>query len=1633
MFKHNAKITIGKYLLLAVFVICLIFTSFDFNEEYAYAVDVNGSSEIGVDLDVEDKLVNSQNNEILEVNSQDSQEVLSATRTPSGNSYSNIQDAVDAARDGDTILLKGTYYSSGNDCIMINKRLTITSDSMAVLNGNNLSMAFYINNTGAGSVFTNLKFIYAYGIFGSAVFVNAKNVKFGNCIFEDNHSNRGGALNSQYDLETASGLIVENCQFRRNNSYHYNITYSTSGAALTMYAKDSEVRNSIFEDNWVKSASTSFGGAIQVGMDEPGSNGKVINCVFKNNRAISFDDHSHGGAGCIRTGTSYTNCTFINNTADEGGALTYHGSGEIKNCTFINNTAGEFGGALSTGYQYEYMELTVTDCFFDGNSAPMGGAVQANGMNILINHSSFKNNNVSEYGGAIYARAEDVTIMDSIFDSNRACIDGGAIYIEGKNTFVDNSSFICNVAIPDINKLDDGLGGAIYINSSQALIKNSSFRLNTARNGSAIYYDKEGENLTLENNELFQNQAWVYGLPILARDIDYGDREEIKVILYGGNNIGDFDNLAVSNAIFNAASSANIAIDGEYPVYGATDSGELYQDSREYNIEVLLSILHEDGTLVYNETGHTSYLGEIIVDLDNLKPGKYFVSAMHYEDTYYKAIRNATTFAVNPKVDNEVKKSVSKEVANYEDVITWTITITNHGPNNSTHVRFQDVLPDGLIWLNDTSNGLYNHETGMLMLESLSVNETFAFDIITVINTTGEIINKANVTSNESDTNLSNNYAEKRLLINPSADISVVKSVSNARPNFNDTVVWTIEISNNGLDIAHNVEMRDLLPKSLIYVDSDGNYNVNSGIWAIEALDIGEKIRLNIECRVNGTGLIENSVSVNATEYDYDLTNNNCSERIFVSPASDLAIVKTVNASNVNFKDIVKWTLSILNKGPDNATNVKIRDLLPEGFICLNNDTFIIECIEVGQRVIIEIVTLVESTGEFVNYANASSDEYDYDLTNNEDEEPIHVNPAADLSVIKSVSDENPNFNDVITWTVEVFNGGPDPAHNVTVVDLLPDALIWLDDDSLGNYNPLNGVLFINWLDVDESYTLNIDCMVNGTGLICNNVTVNATEYDYNLTNNFANETIDVEKSADLAIIKLANNSSPNYNDLVKWTLVISNYGPDKATDVYVEDILPGGLRLVSYNATKGFYDNGIWSMCCLNEGDSEILEIICRVEKTGEIINFASIYANEYDCNPDNNMDNESINVPLAVDLEVTIEVSNANPLFGEEVNWMISVKNNGPDNATEAILEDILPNDLIFLEYESSKGIFEDYIWDIGSLNVGEQAYLNITTFSNALGIIINGVNVGAKEYDWDLSNNHDEDMIDVKPIADLSVDKSVDNKFPNYGEIVKWTVTALNQGPNVAHNVIVRDILPNGLTFISSNAKYSDGIWDIGNLAVGEEKSLEIICKVASTGAFKNLAAISADEIDLDESNNLAEESIQVNPASDLSITKIASKYNYKIGEVIEYVIEIVNNGPDSAQNIKVTEILDDLLKLKSFKATKGKFNANVWTIDALSYGESAKLFIKAIAVGSGILNNSVCVTSDTFDYDLSNNDDFAIVNVTDNALNKTYMSHNSNSVEKSFNILGIHKTSNPIVVLMISLIFTILFSGAKISKK
>ncbi|GJQ60246.1 MAG: DUF11 domain-containing protein [Candidatus Scalindua sp. AMX11] len=104
-------------------------------------------------------------------------------------------------------------------------------------------------------------------------------------------------------------------------------------------------------------------------------------------------------------------------------------------------------------------------------------------------------------------------------------------------------------------------------------------------------------------------------------------------------------------------------------------------------------------------------------------------------------------------------------------------------------------------------------------------------------------------------------------------------------------------------------------------------------------------------------------------------------------------------------------------------------------------------------------------------------------------------------------------------------------------------------------------------------------------------------------------------------------------------------------------------------------------------------------------------------------------------------------------------------------------------------------------------------------------------------------DCDEVKVKDCFDLSLKKSVNPSSPKVGDHVTYEITLTNMGNCSAASIEVRDILPNGVTYVSDNSNGSyntnTGIWEIGSLGARNTVNLEIEVQVNQSGKIVNRA--------------------------------------------------------------------------------------------------------------------------------------------------------------------------------------------------
>lgn len=225
----------------------------------------------------------------------------------------------------------------------------------------------------------------------------------------------------------------------------------------------------------------------------------------------------------------------------------------------------------------------------------------------------------------------------------------------------------------------------------------------------------------------------------------------------------------------------------------------------------------------------------------------------------------------------------------------------------------------------------------------------------------------------------------------------------------------------------------------------------------------------------------------------------------------------------------------------------------------------------------------------------------------------------------------------------------------------------------------------------------------------------------------------------------------------------------------------------------------------------------------------------------------------------------------IGDEVTYTIAVSNSGPGTAYDVVMQDKLP--VSGLQYVAgsatfSKGTFDPATmkWTIPSLEFAETSEIKLTFKITAAGSLTNTATVTSRDPDPQEDDNTSSWTIIVPETnADLSITKTAATAPYSAGGEVTYTLTVTNNGPYDAKAVVVTDVLPAGLDFISATGGYvqSSGTFNLGDMAAGTSKTVTITARINKNGTIVNTATVagSTEVPDLNPDNNSATAVIEV----------------------------------------------------------------------------------------------------------------------------------------------------------------------------
>ncbi|WP_133501652.1 beta strand repeat-containing protein [Cognatilysobacter terrigena] len=654
-----------------------------------------------------------------------------------------------------------------------------------------------------------------------------------------------------------------------------------------------------------------------------------------------------------------------------------------------------------------------------------------------------------------------------------------------------------------------------------------------------------------------------------------------------------------------------------------------------------------------------SYVNLLGVDIDNVKPNvplpngsttavaRFRASA---NDVNYPGVITLATDVFEPEIVTSFTKTATNDNGTTSfhpgDIVTYTISLTNRGNDNSNNTRITDPLPAGVTYVpgslqvtSGANSGVMTDaagddqadyspgtrtvtfrvgttadaSTGGVIAPTVGTTVTFKVSIDPVANNTS-LSNVANVNyvSNTSGIAGSGKTQPSSFTVTGNADLSVTKT-GPATVGAGAPISYTVTVANAGPDAANGAVLADTLPPGITGVSINCTPSGGASCpatmtnsMAIPTLPSGGSVVFTY----NGTApssatTLTNTATITAPPgvTDPSTANNSASATTSVQTA-DIAVTNVASAGPYYPNQTVTYTLTVTNNGAGTADAVSLSDTLPAS------------------------MTFVSLTA-----------------------------PAG--------------------WSATTPAVGASGTVTATTASLAPGAT--------------------------ATFTLVVQIpagAANGS-TFSDTATVSASSVDPAPANNSATASITITAGADVSINKTLVTTGTYYEGQpLAYTLVVSNAGPVTATNVQVTDT-PTNLTITNVSGA------GCSALPCtiasLAAGASATINVTAT-PVAGTFDNAASVSAAQPDPTPGNNSDTTGNGgtAMAAMDLAVTNVLTSTSPAAtGSQVTYTITVTNNGPQSVPGASLTETMPPQLTGVTWTCASGC--DVASGSGDINVG------------------------------------------------------------------------------------------------------------------------------------------------------------------------------------------------------------------------------------------------------------------------------------------------------------------------------------------
>ncbi len=909
----------------------------------------------------------------------------------------------------------------------------------------------------------------------------------------------------------------------------------------------------------------------------------------------------------------------------------------------------------------------------------------------------------------------------------------------------------------------------------------------------------------------------------------------------------------------------------------------------------------------------------------------------------------------------EVNKNSSVSQAEIGEIITYTVTVDNSQSSAPIEEVFlYDILQAGTSYVaNSTVIGVNPPiNANPSILPGVNIGTIGAGDVLLVsfdvridsIPTPNPALNTATINykiEGEPKTKITNET--QVLVFNPS--VSLVKEVNNEFVQVGETLIYTSTITNTGTVDLENILFTDLAPANTVYdglgVTINGtnypglNPNIPIDIGTVNPallpLSPGASIEVSFGVIVNSVPTPPQIRNTSRITYDYIIDGETKSKtensNEVISQVIDLDLIKSVDPQVAQRGDIVTFTTTITSNISGNINSpIVFRDILPLGTELISSSVDVVG--------VVGFTDLSTPNEVVVNLGTA-----------------LPPNPI------------------VVSFDARILDTAQSPINNTSLVDIK-------DKETESNEVTLDLVI------LQASKSVNDDVVAVGE-TITYSILLDNTLGSADATNVFLLDLLQPEVSY------VANSTSINSGPL-------QNLNPSIPPGINIGIIPAGSAILVTFNV------------------------LVNKLPSQNPILNTATV---TYNAGEKENIKTTNETQVKVVDINIVKSVKPEFAQVGDKITYTSIITNTGQVPIENIIFNDPPPantiydnpsfkiNNVLYPTLNPSLPIdLSLVIPSLLPLNPSESITIEFSVSVNALPDIPIIDNTSSIEYSYlDGSilktNNKESNLVDtIIREGKITLEKIADKEVALVGDTLTYTINVKNTGNIEVKNVVLTDIVPQNTKFIEgsvivngspdSTLNPEEGI-NLGTIQAPLTYIVSFKVTIESlplSGQIINNASASY-EVFVNPNgpavieNTTSNDVITKVKLLSVSISKSCSPKCVSIGEEVNYVFNIVNNGTVDALNIKLFDEIpaETSFVEGSFIGASGVVTAkdliegvNIGNLDAGKTKEvSFKVRVDKVICGSNIVNKA----SISYEYTLDDGKTFEVSSSTSNECDVT----------------------------------------------